>query len=99
MCYWLGCYEIFQNVVLFITVVNGTMWLSSLGMEIIMLYPSLLMGWCWSEAYQKKKQCASFSHLTSLVLLFLVSVKWASSIGSKLVGSQGHTHSTNFCRP
>ena len=44
----------------------------------------------------KKKQWALFSRLTSLVLLFSVSVKWASSIGSKLVWSQGHTHSTNF---
>ena len=44
------------------------------------------------------KQWASFSHLTSLILLFSVSVKWASSIGSKLVWSQGRTHSTNFRR-
>jgi hypothetical protein len=52
MCYWLGRYEIIQRVVLFITGVNGTMWLSSLGTEIITLYPSLLMGRCWSEVYQ-----------------------------------------------
>ena len=49
--------------------------------------------------HRKKKQWASFSHLTSHVLLFSVSVKWASSIGSKLVWSQGRTHSTNFRRP
>ena len=47
----------------------------------------------------RRKQWASFSHLISLVLLFSISVKWASSIGPKLVWSQGHTHSTNFCHP
>jgi hypothetical protein len=52
MCYWLGWYEIFQNVVLFITGVNGTMWLSSLGMGIITLYLSPVIGRCWSEVYQ-----------------------------------------------
>ena len=48
---------------------------------------------------KKKKQWLSFSHLASFVLLFSVSVKWASSIGSKPVWSQGRTHSTNIRRP
>ena len=30
---------------------------------------------------------------------FSVSMKWASSVGSKLVWSQGRTHNTNFHRP
>ena len=47
----------------------------------------------------RKKKLISFSHLTTLVLLLSVSVKWVSSIGLKLVWSQGRTHSTNFRRP
>ena len=35
-------------------------------------------------------------HIGHTCLLLSVSVKWASSIGSKLVWSKGRTHSTNF---